>query len=175
MAGHPVREVAIRLFSEWVEEPVHSKPDVSVSQQKLPAWFGVVTSWRFIGISRHAFPGARSYRQSESATMICGLDTSIVLRLLTGEPRELALRVVNRVMAITRSGGLTVSDLVATESYFALQHHYKLPKAEALSALATLGAGDGIRFSGAAGAVLRTKGLAQANPGFADRLIHARC
>ena len=106
--------------------------------------------------------------------MICGLDTSIVLRLLTGEPRELALRVVNRVMAITRSGGLcTVSDLVATESYYALQHHYKLPKAEALSTLAALGAGDGIRFSEAAGAVLRTQGLAQANPGFADRLIHA--
>jgi hypothetical protein len=106
--------------------------------------------------------------------MICGLDTSVVLRLLTGEPRELALRVVNRVMATTQSGGLcTVSDLVATESYYALQHHYKLPKADALSTLAALGAGEGIRFSEAAGSVLRTKGLAQANPGFADRLIHA--
>ncbi len=41
LAGHPIREVAIRLFSEWVEEPVRSEPDVSGSQQKIPAWFGV--------------------------------------------------------------------------------------------------------------------------------------
>ena len=106
--------------------------------------------------------------------MTVGLDISVVLRLLTGEPHGLALRAVNRVLAITQSGGFcTISDLVATESYYALQCHYKMPKAEALSALAALGAGEGIRFSEAAGAVLRTKGLAQANPGFADRLIHA--
>ena len=105
--------------------------------------------------------------------MTIGLDTSVVLRLLTGEPHGLALRAVNRVMAITHSGGFcTISDLVATESYYALQYHYKMPKAEALSALAALGGGEGIRFSEAAGAVLRTKGLAQANPGFADHLIH---
>ena len=106
--------------------------------------------------------------------MTCGLDTSIVLRLLTGEPHELALRVVNRVMAITHSGGFcSISDLVAVESYFALQHHYKMPKAEALSALAALSEGKGILFSEAAGKVLKLKGLAHANPGFADRLIHA--
>ena len=44
--------------------------------------------------------------------MTYGLDTSAVLRLLTGEPQELALRVVHRVMEIFRSGGFcTVSDL----------------------------------------------------------------
>ena len=106
--------------------------------------------------------------------MTYGLATSAVLRLLTGEPQELALRVVHRVMEIFRSGGFcTVSDLVAAESYYALQYHYKLPKEEALSALDAFGKDTGIRFSEAAGTVLKTKGLARANPGFADRLIHA--
>ena len=106
--------------------------------------------------------------------MTFGLDTSVVLRLLTGEPHGLALRVVRRVMAVTHSGGLcTISDLVATESYYALQYHYKMPKAEALAALASLGEGEGIRFSEAAGKVLKPKGFAHANPDFADRLIHA--
>lgn len=106
--------------------------------------------------------------------MTYGLDTSVVLRLLTGEPRELALKVVNRVMALTHLGGLcVVNDLVATESYYALQHHYKMPKDAALSALASFSAGGGIHFSEAAGNVLKTRGLARANPGFADRLIHA--
>jgi len=103
-----------------------------------------------------------------------GLDTSVVLRLLTGEPHGLALKAANRVMAIIRSGGsCLIGDLVATESYFALQYHYKIPKAKALSALATLGAGKNIRFSEAAGRILKTEDLAHANPGFADRLIHA--
>jgi predicted nucleic-acid-binding protein len=103
-----------------------------------------------------------------------GLDTSVVLRLLTGEPRDLALQVAGRVMTITRSGGrCAINDLVATESYFALQYHYKMAKEDALAALAALCAGDGIHFSEAACAVLRHKGLARANPGFADRLIHA--
>ncbi|MDD4019027.1 MAG: hypothetical protein PHV28_13915 [Kiritimatiellae bacterium] len=106
--------------------------------------------------------------------MTYGLDTSVVLRLLTGEPRGLALKTATRVMAIIRSGGsCLIGDLVAAESYFALQYHYKMPKAEALAALAALSAGEGIRFSEAARRILKTKDLARANPGFADRLIHA--
>ncbi len=106
--------------------------------------------------------------------MTYGLDTSVVLRLLTGEPRGLALKTATRVMAIIRCGGsCSVGDLVAAESYFALQHHYKIPKAEALSALVSLSTGEGIRFSEAASRILKIKGLARANPGFADQLIHA--
>jgi hypothetical protein len=45
LAGHPVREVAIRLFSEWVQEPVRSEPDDSNAQQNLPTWFGVAHAY----------------------------------------------------------------------------------------------------------------------------------
>lgn len=102
------------------------------------------------------------------------MDTSVVLRLLTSEPRSLAVKTAARVTAIIRSGGsCSVGDLVAAESYFALQYHYKTPKAEALAALAALSAGEGVRFSEAARRILKTKDLDRANPGFADRLIHA--
>jgi len=107
--------------------------------------------------------------------MTYGLDTSFVLRLLTGEPKELALQAVRRITALADNGDLcVVSDLVAAETYYALQFHYKMPKGDALSALMLFGKdGSGIRFSGATGKVLQTPRLAQANPGFVDRLIYA--
>ena len=107
--------------------------------------------------------------------MTYGLDTSMVLRLLTGEPRELALQAVGRVTALLAEGeACVIGDLVAAETYYALQFHYKMPKGEALAALMVLGKdGNGIRFSGATEKVLQTPRLAQANPGFVDRLIHA--
>lgn len=107
--------------------------------------------------------------------MTCGLDTSVVLRLLTGEPRELALQAVERVTAVLRGGdGIVISDLVAAETYYALQFHYKMPKADALAALLLLGKeGSGIKFSPEAEEVLKLPRLAQAKPGFVDRLIHA--
>ena len=107
--------------------------------------------------------------------MTYGLDTSIVLRLLTGEPNELALQAVHRVTALLDNGdGCVISDLVAAETYYALQFHYKMPKADALAALLLLGKdGSGIRFSGETAKVLKTPRLAHSNPGFVDRLIHA--
>lgn len=107
--------------------------------------------------------------------MTYGLDTSFVLRLITGEPEELALQAVRRLAQLRQAGAdCFISDLVASETYYALQFHYKLPKEAALSALAALGKGrDGIRFSGATGAVLQTPHLSRATPGFVDRLIHA--
>ena len=107
--------------------------------------------------------------------MIVGLDTSIVLRLLTGEPNELARQAVQRITGLLAKGdSFAVSDLVAAETYYALQFHYKMPKNEALAALILLGKeGSGIRFSAEAEKVLKTPQLAKANPGFVDRLIHA--
>ena len=107
--------------------------------------------------------------------MIYGLDTSIVLRLLTGEPEALSLQAVHRVTALQAGGhSFIISDLVAAETYYALQFHYKMPKQEALAALVLLGQGkSGIRSSGACEAVLKIPHLASINPGFVDRLIHA--
>ena len=107
--------------------------------------------------------------------MTYGLDTSVVLRLLTGEPKELALQAIRRVAELLGKGERCfIGDLVVAEAYYALQFHYEMPKSEALAALLRLGGDDdGIRFSGEAGKILPTPNLAQANPGFVDRLIHA--
>ncbi len=44
LAGRSVRDVAIRLFSEWVDhsaETAHEVHEVRESPQELPSWFGV--------------------------------------------------------------------------------------------------------------------------------------
>ncbi len=106
--------------------------------------------------------------------MTYGLDTSVVLRLLIGEPQELSLKVVTRIMSVINAGGrCLVGDMVVTESYFALQYHYKMSKDEALTVLEKFSCGKGIVFSEPACRILKTKGLSRANPGFVDRLIHA--
>lgn len=106
--------------------------------------------------------------------MKVGLDTSVVLRLLTGEPGEQAQRALEEIQAlIQRGASLLVSDLVAAEVYFALQHHYSVPKAEALSLLSNFLSDKYIKSIGAAKAVLAIPNLATARPGFIDRLIHA--
>jgi predicted nucleic acid-binding protein len=110
----------------------------------------------------------------EERRMKAGLDTSVILRLLTGEPDAQARNALAEVQAlIARGVTLLVSDLVVSEVYFALQHHYAVPKDEALSLLARLFAEGGIKAMGSAAAVLTINDLATANPGFVDRLIHA--
>jgi predicted nucleic acid-binding protein len=106
--------------------------------------------------------------------MKIGLDTSVVLRLLTGEPEALARLALAEMREIHRQGAvLLVSDLVVSEVYFALQHHYGVPKSEALSLLARFLGESGVQSLGAASTVLSHPHLATANPGIVDRLIHA--
>jgi predicted nucleic acid-binding protein len=106
--------------------------------------------------------------------MTAGLDSSFVLRLLTGMPEALAEAALQEVQArLSRGDTLLVCDLVVSEVYFALQHHYGMPKAEAIEVLSGFVQTKGLRCLGDAAAVLRTPGLATANPGLVDRLIHA--
>ena len=65
-----------------------------------------------------------------------GLDTTLVLRLLTGEPAkqfEKAKKFTEEQLANGKK--LFVSDLVIAESYFALYYHYKVPKEEVVEQL----------------------------------------
>jgi len=102
-----------------------------------------------------------------------GLDTSVVLRLLVWEPVEQAERARTFLDELFEAGEqAAVSDLVASEVYFALQYHYNVPKAEALKALRRLFDSGEFVATGEAAEVLRMKNLASANPGFVDRLIH---
>lgn len=61
-----------------------------------------------------------------------GVDTSIVLRVLTGKPESLAAVVRTRLEGLWLDGAvLDVCDLVVSETYFALQHSYRLSKESA--------------------------------------------
>ena len=102
-----------------------------------------------------------------------GVDTSIVLRVLTGKPESLAAVVRTRLEGLWLDGAvLDVCDLVVSETYFALQHSYRLSKERALNALVKLSEHPGFRLSSHAIAALQTPNLATAKPGFLDRVIH---
>lgn len=106
--------------------------------------------------------------------MNVGLDTSVFLRLIVGEPHDQFRRAIVFLDELTRRGDIAVvSDLVVSETYFALQYHYNVSKKEALAFLADAFASGDIHSLGAASIVLQTPGLATAKPGFVDRLIHA--
>jgi predicted nucleic-acid-binding protein len=106
--------------------------------------------------------------------MRVGLDTSVVVRLLIGEPPPLAEHAWQAIVEIRAAGGeALVSDLVVSEAYFALQYHYLVPKAEALRQLRALLESGDVVSEGCATAVLATPRLAVAQPGFVDRMIHA--
>lgn len=65
-----------------------------------------------------------------------GLDTSVVVRLLVGLPEGLAKKARRRLESAVESGErVFVSDLVIAETYFALQHHYGVPKNRARALL----------------------------------------
>ena len=108
--------------------------------------------------------------------MIAGptsLDTSVVIRLLVGEPVEQyheATRFLEEQLATQTI--VHVSDLVLAEAYFALQSYYQLSKADALAALALFAKHSGVTVPPVALAVLGHPKLATAKPGFVDRLIH---
>jgi len=101
-----------------------------------------------------------------------GLDTSVVMRLLTGDPPDQA-EVAATFLAESKATGdrLLVTDLVIAEVYFALHSKYKVPKAEALQRLREF-VESGEVEAGVAAQVLRMPNLASAKPGFVDRLIH---
>ncbi|MBA4159491.1 MAG: PIN domain-containing protein [Gemmatimonadetes bacterium] len=104
--------------------------------------------------------------------MTLGLDTSIVLRLLTGEPEALARAATRRLeQAVADQETVIVTDLVAAEVYHALQHHYRMPEVEARALLRRLLASGVVHLdpSGALAAFEPAGGA-----GLLDRLIHAR-
>ncbi len=108
--------------------------------------------------------------------MSAGLDTSVVVRLLVGEPKPqaAAARSFLEQRAAAGGGPSRVSDLVVSEVFFALIHHYQVPAAETVRALNTLFEDERIAPSPLARAVLATPGVATGKPGLLDRLIHGQ-
>ena len=101
--------------------------------------------------------------------MTVGLDTSVVVRLLVGEPAAQA-DAARRLLAT--GGPVAVSDLVVGEAYFALRHHYRVPHGKALGALQGLLGDARVHPTGVARSVLAAMPDAEAAPGLMDRLIH---
>jgi len=101
-----------------------------------------------------------------------GIDTSVVLRLLVGEPVAQARVARSRLeKALAEGEAVLVCDLVIAEAYFALHHHYGVPKYEVRQLL--------VKFLGS--------GVVQADPpesllalqkrpgaGLIARLVHTR-
>lgn len=104
--------------------------------------------------------------------MIIGLDTSVILRLLTGDPADQAQAVQHRLeQAHAHGDTVIVTDLVLAEAYFALVHHYDMDKKEArqrLKHMATSGMAQ-IEPENALAALEPSAGA-----GFVDRLIFQR-
>lgn len=133
----------------------------------------IIRSIRFGGASPEAGLRQRTTTARKMTKKAAGLDTSALLRLLVGEPLRQADTARHALQEIVDSGEqANVSDLVLSEAYFALQHHYKVPKKEALEALKNVAASNEIECSRNAVSVLSLRNLHSAKPGFVDRLIH---
>ena len=101
------------------------------------------------------------------------LDTSVLVRILTGLPQPLAAKVTIALEKRRRAGdSFSVSNLVLSEAYYAVQHHYGVDKAAVLEALRALSRQRGFEFSEEAKVALALPNIAKASPGFVDRLIH---
>jgi len=73
-----------------------------------------------------------------------GIDTSVLMRLLTGEPEAEFDRCVAHLsdLVLRRGAEVFVGNQVLGESYIALQHHYRISKVDARAGLAkVLGSG----------------------------------
>ena len=101
------------------------------------------------------------------------LDTSVLVRILTGLPQPLAANVAMALEKKRRAGdSFVMSNLVLSEAYYAVQHHYGVDKVAALEALRVLSLQRGFEFSDEAKRALALPNIAKASPGFVDHLIH---
>ena len=65
-----------------------------------------------------------------------GIDTSILVRLITGEPLDAFTHCVERLNALVVSGAeIFASNQVIGEAYVAVQHHYDVSETDARSEL----------------------------------------
>lgn len=101
-----------------------------------------------------------------------GIDTSVLVRLLTRDPQDEYERCVTRLTALVEEQDCEIfaSNQVVGEAYIAVQHHYGVSREDARSAL--------LRLLGSSGLVRPLNGrtviqalVAASRPGLFDRLI----
>lgn len=102
-----------------------------------------------------------------------GLDTSVVVRILVGEPADQAAAALEFIQsAAAANHPCRVSDLVVAEAYFALHTHYHVPKPEVITTLLSFLTSNQVEPTEHALRALRSARGASSKPGFVDRLIH---
>ena len=102
--------------------------------------------------------------------MSLGLDTSVVVRLIAGEPESLVRLATERIrLAMGEGERVLVSNIVVAEAYFALQRHYRMSKADARTALLRLADSGDVEMESEAVEALRETSSA----GLVDRMIQA--
>jgi len=102
------------------------------------------------------------------------LDTSVLVRILVNRPQPLASDVIVSVARRIAAGDImSISNLVLSEAYYAVQHHYGVDKKTVLQSFRILSLQPGFEFSREAKDILAQDGLDRAKPGFIDRLICA--
>jgi predicted nucleic acid-binding protein len=105
--------------------------------------------------------------------LLYSLDTSFLVRVLTGDPVPQFHLAVGFLEQCRREESVAeVLDLVLAEAYFALQYHYGFPKDAALKSLHQFSEQPEVVLSEHALEILSLPGLSSANPGFVDLLIH---
>jgi predicted nucleic-acid-binding protein len=109
---------------------------------------------------------------SEAGRDVIGLDTSVLVRLLVGLPDAQARTARRRLEEAVEAGEpVLVSDLVVAETYYALQHHYAVPRAEAQAILRRFIESGIVQLEPIASSNTLT---AAGGAGLVDRLIHLR-
>ena len=101
-----------------------------------------------------------------------GIDTFILVRLLTGEPEsdyEKTKAALMELLARDPAAEIEVSNMVIGEAYFVLQHHYKVSKEEARAALVSVMSSGLVKPVGGASVLAASE--AKEEPGVMDRLI----
>lgn len=103
--------------------------------------------------------------------MTIGLDTSVVVRLLTGEPPAAARAAARRLEAAADANErVAVCDMVVIEAYHALHYHYGVPQPEALALLRRFLVSGVVHPE----PVDMMPALTTTGAGLSDRVIHAR-
>jgi predicted nucleic acid-binding protein len=101
-----------------------------------------------------------------------GLDTSVILRLLTGTPEsqaQAAMRYLRQLHRFQQTA--VVSDLVVAEAYFALSYHYQVPVAEAIEQLLNLLQSGYLHSEPDGAALVALKEAGMGKIGVVDRII----
>jgi predicted nucleic acid-binding protein len=95
----------------------------------------------------------------------------VVVRLLSGEPPNVARAAARRLEAAAEAGErAVVCDLVVVEAYHALHHHYGVPQPEARALLHRFLVSGVVHPE----PVEMVPALTATGAGLADRVIHAR-